>query len=73
MVPMNVGMWKSEQNGAVAFSSNAYCEGAIKSSVREEVHHVPTVQAELSAQIERGWFIQFDLHLVPHYSCYREG
>jgi hypothetical protein len=40
---------------------------------REEVHHVPTVQAELSAQIERGWFIQFDLHLVPNYSCYREG
>jgi hypothetical protein len=70
---MNVGMWKSERNGADAFSSNAYPEWTIKSSAREEVHHVPTVQAELSAQIERGWFIQFDLRLVPHYSCYREG
>jgi hypothetical protein len=70
---MNVGMWKSERNGADAFSSNAYSKWTIKCSAQEAVHHVPTVQAELSAQIERGWFIQFDLRLVPHYSCYREG
>jgi hypothetical protein len=69
-------MWecgKVSETELTPFSSNAYPEWTIKSSAREEVHHVPTVQAEFSAQIERGWFIQFDLHLVPHYSCYREG
>jgi hypothetical protein len=72
MVPVNVEMWKNEQNRTVAFSRDAYPERTAKTVAREEVHHGPTVQAELSAQIERAWFIRFDLHIVPSYSCYRE-
>jgi hypothetical protein len=38
----------------------------------EEVHDGPTIQAELSPQIRRGWRIRFDLHFVSCESCYRE-
>jgi hypothetical protein len=64
IVPVNVEMWKSEQKGPDAFSLDAYPERTAESLSREEVHHGSTVQTELSAQVERGWFIRLDLHSV---------